>query len=71
MVFIEVLSHGANHLSILVYKKEDKELKKLNGRLAERRDEYRAGKLEQDLSGLQMKPLPFTWVSAIENCSRW
>lgn len=60
-LLIEYLSHGANSLSVVVYKKEDKELKALNERLAERKEGYRAGKLEQDLSGLKMAPKPFTW----------
>lgn len=61
MIFMETLQMGASHLSIVVFKKEDKELKKLNARLAERREAFRAGKLEQDLKGLEMAPLPFTW----------
>lgn len=60
-LFLETLKLGAAHLSIVVFKKEDKELKKLNERLAERREAFRAGKLEQDLSDLSMKPEPFTW----------
>ncbi|WVR08472.1 hypothetical protein IAU60_005527 [Kwoniella sp. DSM 27419] len=61
MIFIEVLQQGAKHFAINVFKKEDKDLKKKNERLAERRDAYRAGKLDQDLSGLKMRPEPFTW----------
>jgi hypothetical protein len=48
-----------------VFKKENKKLKKLNERLAERRDAFRAGKLDQDLSGLKMKPQPFTWENLV------
>ena len=48
--------------SIVVYKKEDKTTKKMNERLAERKDAYRRGELEQDLSDLKMAPQPFTWV---------
>ncbi|ORY35845.1 ABC-2 type transporter-domain-containing protein [Naematelia encephala] len=61
MLFVERLQLGAGHLAIVVFKKEDKELKKLNARLAERRDAFRRGELEQDLSGLKMAPQPFTW----------
>lgn len=61
MFFMERLKLGAAHLAIVVFKKEDKELKELNARLAERKDAYRAGKLDQDLSNLSMAPTPFTW----------
>ncbi|KAL7421564.1 ATP-binding cassette transporter snq2 [Cryptotrichosporon argae] len=61
MFFMETLQQGARHLAIVVYKKEDKDLKARNARLAERREAFRAGKLDQDLSGLSMKPIPFTW----------
>lgn len=61
MLFIEVLEQGAKHFSINVYKKEDKDLKAKNERLAERREAFRAGELEQDLSELKMRPEPFTW----------
>ncbi|WWD20557.1 hypothetical protein CI109_105033 [Kwoniella shandongensis] len=61
MLFVEYLQQGAKHFSINVFKKEDKDLKKKNERLAERRDAFRAGELDQDLSGLQMRPEPFTW----------
>lgn len=52
----------AGHLAIVVFNKEDKELKKANERLAGRREAYRRGELEQDLSALSMLPKPFTWV---------
>jgi ATP-binding cassette subfamily G (WHITE) protein 2 (SNQ2) len=58
---IEFLKLGAKHASILVFQKEDKELKKLNDRLAERKDAFRRGELEQDLSALKQKDVPFTW----------
>ncbi|WOO79751.1 ABC transporter G family member 14 [Vanrija pseudolonga] len=61
MLFMETLQMGASHLSIVVFKKEDKELKERNERLAARRDEFRAGKLDPDLSALSMAPSPFTW----------
>lgn len=61
MLFIETLSNGANQISIVVFKKEDKKLKKDNERLAERRDAFRRGELDQDLSQLKMAPQPFTW----------
>ena len=58
---IEFLKLGAKHASILVFQKEDKELKKLNDRLTERKDAFRRGELEQDLSALKQKDVPFTW----------
>ena len=58
---IEFLKLGAKHASILVFQKEDKELKKLNDRLSERKDAFRRGELEQDLSALKQKDVPFTW----------
>jgi hypothetical protein len=58
---IELLQQGQKHFSIVVFKKENKEHKKLNERLSERKEAFRAGKLDQDLSGLKMKPQPFTW----------
>jgi ABC-type multidrug transport system fused ATPase/permease subunit len=58
---IEYLRLGAKHASILVYQKEDKELKALNERLAERKDAFRRGELDQDLSALKQKDVPFTW----------
>ncbi|OCF43306.1 ATP-binding cassette transporter [Kwoniella heveanensis CBS 569] len=61
MFFIEYLQQGAKHFAINVFKKENKDLKAKNDRLAERREAFRAGKLEQDLSGLKMRPEPFTW----------
>ena len=61
MLFIEILSHGMNHLAITVFKKEDKESKKLNGRLSDRKEAFRKGELDQDLSKLKMDPQPFTW----------
>ncbi|EIW69828.1 hypothetical protein TREMEDRAFT_43505 [Tremella mesenterica DSM 1558] len=61
MLFIELLQLGQKHFAIVVFKKEDKETKVLNERLAGRRDAFRRGELEQDLSGLQMAPKPFTW----------
>lgn len=61
-LFMETLKMGASHMAVVVFKKENKELKKLNERLAERKEAFRAGKLEQDLGNLAMKPVPFTWA---------
>ncbi|WVQ86013.1 hypothetical protein IAT38_008181 [Cryptococcus sp. DSM 104549] len=61
MLFVEYLEQGAKHFSINVFKKEDKDLKQKNERLASRQDAFRAGQLEQDLSELKMKEEPFTW----------
>ena len=58
------------HLAIVVYKKENKETKKQNERLAERRDGFRRGELDPDLSALSMTPQPFTWVSPHAGLSR-
>lgn len=62
MTCIELLAHGGNHLAIVVFKKEDKKQKEMNARLSERKEAYRRGELDQDLSELKMKPQPFTWV---------
>lgn len=61
MFFMEKLKMGAASLAIVVFAKEDKELKELNTRLAERKEAYRAGKLNEDLKDLSMAPTPFTW----------
>ncbi|CAK9786637.1 ATP-binding cassette transporter [Cutaneotrichosporon oleaginosum] len=61
MFFMEKLKLGAAHLAIVVFAKPTKELKELNERLEERKEGYRAGKLDQDLSNLGMAPTPFTW----------
>ncbi|ODN86072.1 ATP-binding cassette transporter [Cryptococcus wingfieldii CBS 7118] len=61
MFFIEYLEQGAKHFSVNVFKKEDKDLKAKNERLADRREAFRAGELDQDLSELKMRPEPFTW----------
>ena len=63
------LDTQAGHLAVVVFKKEDKELKKANARLAERRDAFRKGELDQDMSALSMKPQPFTWVSSFQSIS--
>ena len=54
-------------MSILVYQKENKELKKLNERLAERKDAFRRGELDQDLSALKQKEVPFTWEGLVSD----
>ena len=61
MVFIEYLNHGGSALSVVVYHKPNKVLNKRNERLAERREAFNKGELEQDLSSLTMAPQPFTW----------
>lgn len=54
-----------------MYKKEDKDLKAKNERLAERLEAFRAGELEQDLSELKMRPEPFTWEGLVSiHCSQ-
>lgn len=62
MFFIETLKMGDSKAAVVVFKKEDKETKKLNARLAERKTDFKAGKLDSDVSGLSMKPKPFTWA---------
>lgn len=62
---MEILDHGASHLSIVVYHKPNKNLNKLNDRLAERRTAFNKGELEQDLSSLKMAPQPFTWEALV------
>ena len=61
MILVERMAASAAQASIVVFKKEDKESKELNARLAERREDFNAGKLEQDVSGLGMAPTAFTW----------
>lgn len=62
MLFIETLQQGSASAAVVVFKKEDKESKKLNARLEERKEDFRAGKLDMDVSGLSMAPKPFTWA---------
>lgn len=61
MFLIEKLNSAAANLAVVVFKKEDKKTKAANERLAERRDAFRRGELEQDVSALKMAPDPFTW----------
>lgn len=58
---VETLKQGSAMAGVVVYKKEDKTTKPLNDRLKERRADFNAGKLEQDVSGLKMAPKAFTW----------
>lgn len=61
-LLIEKLAHGSGTAGVVVFKKEKGETKKLNDRLKERREDFNAGKLEQDVSDLKMEPKPFTWA---------
>ena len=61
MILVERMAANAAQASIVVFKKEDKESKELNKRLLDRREDFNAGKLEQDVSGLGMTPNAFTW----------
>lgn len=61
MILIETLKKGDATAAVVVFKKEDKETKELNERLQSRKADFRAGKLEQDVSGLKMAPKSFTW----------
>lgn len=60
--WVELIDVQAGHLAIVVFKKEDKELKEANKRLADRREAFRKGELDQDMSALGMKAQPCTWV---------
>jgi hypothetical protein len=62
MFFIETLKQGDAKAAVVVFKKEDKDSKERNKRLEDRKLDFRAGKLDQDVSGLGMAPKAFTWA---------
>lgn len=57
----EFLALGMGMPSINFFQKENKERKKLNESLMERRADYRSGKATQDVSNLVQTRRPFTW----------
>ncbi|GAA5847541.1 hypothetical protein JCM3766R1_000227 [Sporobolomyces carnicolor] len=57
----EFLSHGADAPSINVFAKENKERKALNEKLAAEKDDFRAGRIEQNLGDDVAHKHPFTW----------
>lgn len=61
MFVIEVFQHGKFSSALSIYKKEGPEEKKLNARLQERKQAFRSGEAEQDLSGITQSRKPFTW----------
>ncbi|GAA6025142.1 hypothetical protein JCM11491_000230 [Sporobolomyces phaffii] len=57
----EFLSHGADAPSINVFAKEDKERKALNEKLASEKEDFRAGRIEQNLGEDVAHKHPFVW----------
>ncbi|KAK4686950.1 ATP-binding cassette, subfamily G (WHITE), member 2, PDR, partial [Tremellales sp. Uapishka_1] len=62
VLFMEYLQQGANALSVVVFHKQNKDLKERNKRLKDRQEAFRRGELDQDLSGLKQAEQPFTWA---------
>lgn len=60
-VAAENLALGAGTFPVNVFVKENKERKKLNERLQERKQAFRSGKAKQDLTGLIKTRKPLTW----------
>ncbi|KAG0149123.1 hypothetical protein CROQUDRAFT_714111 [Cronartium quercuum f. sp. fusiforme G11] len=60
-IAVEKLSMGFGRPGIYVFAKENEERKRLNERLQERKQDFRTGKAQQDLSGLIKTRKPFTW----------
>lgn len=60
-IAVEKLSLGAGRPAVNVFAKENAERKRLNKRLQERKQDFRSGKAEQDLTGLIKTRKPFTW----------
>ncbi|KAG0141461.1 hypothetical protein CROQUDRAFT_68265 [Cronartium quercuum f. sp. fusiforme G11] len=58
---VEKLALGAGKPAINVFAKENGERKRLNERLQARKQDFRSGKAEQDLSQLIQTRKPFTW----------
>jgi ATP-binding cassette subfamily G (WHITE) protein 2 (SNQ2) len=61
MFLVEWLAQGTHQSAVTVFKPEDKDTKERNERLQERKQAFRRGELEQDLSGLIKTRKPFTW----------
>jgi hypothetical protein len=60
-ILAEFLSHGADAPSINVFAKENKERKELNEKLASEKDDFRAGRIDQNLGDDVAHKHPFTW----------
>ncbi|GAA5846326.1 hypothetical protein JCM5353_001490 [Sporobolomyces roseus] len=60
-ILAEFLSHGADAPSINVFAKENKERKQLNEKLTSEKDDFRAGRIEQNLGDDVAHKHPFTW----------
>ncbi|KAK4052255.1 ATP-binding cassette transporter snq2 [Microbotryomycetes sp. JL221] len=58
---VETFKHGADAPAINVFRKEDKETKKLNEALQANKEAFRKGEKEQDLKDLINTRKPFTW----------
>lgn len=62
-IAVEKLGLGAGSPAINVFAKENDERKKLNEKLQARKQDFRTGKAQQDLSDLIQTRKPFTWES--------
>lgn len=60
-IAVEKLSLGAGSPAVNVFAEENAERKRLNERLQERKQDFRSGKAEQDLTSLIKTRKPFTW----------
>ena len=60
MIAIEA-TQGIAFPSIVIFERENEERKKLNERLASRKEAARRGELDQDIKGLIRTRKPFTW----------
>ncbi|GAA5882789.1 hypothetical protein JCM16303_002456 [Sporobolomyces ruberrimus] len=60
-ILAEFLSHGADAPSINVFAKENKERKELNEKLASEKEDFRAGRIDQNLGDDVAHKHPFTW----------
>lgn len=58
---MEYLGQGASVVAITVFAKEDKDTKARNEALQETKQAARRGEVEQDLSNLTTRGVPFTW----------
>ena len=62
MAAVTYFKHGRGAPAITVYQPENKERKQLNETLQSKKEKYRKGEAEQDLSKLTTSRKPFTWA---------
>ncbi|CAH7677570.1 ABC-2 type transporter-domain-containing protein [Phakopsora pachyrhizi] len=60
-IAVETLALGQGSPAINVFEKENSERKDLNKKLQDRKEEFRNGTAQQDLSGLISSRKPYTW----------